>query len=79
MLPLRGETSVAAAANHCVGHHPADILQHPWFLFNLPPGTEALNQALLQNPIAPEFQTVEELERIVSEAKEVSAGIGVCS
>lgn len=58
---------------------PAEILQHPWFLFNLPPGTDALNQALLQNPIAPAFQTVEELEQIVNEAKEDSVRLGVCS
>ena len=58
---------------------PAEILQHPWFLFNLPPGTEDLNHALLQNPIGPSFQTVEELEQIVSEAREDAVGLGVCS
>ena len=58
---------------------PAEILQHPWFLFDLPPGTEALNQALLQNPIGPGFQTVEELEQIVNEAREDAVGLSVCS
>ncbi|KAL3130826.1 hypothetical protein ABBQ38_000161 [Trebouxia sp. C0009 RCD-2024] len=50
----------------------SDVLQDPWFLFNLPPGTEALNQALLQSPISSGFQTVEDLEHIVNEARENS-------
>ena len=46
------------------------ILQDPWFLCNLPAGTAALNQALLQTTLAPGSQSVEELEHIVTLARQ---------
>lgn len=46
----------------------AEVLRHPWFLYNLPAGMELLNFTLLQSLVPPGLQRVEELEHIVQEA-----------
>ena len=53
-----------------------DLLQHPWYQTNLPPGAANMNYNLLQSLVPAGLQSVEQIEETVQQATRVTAWPG---